>query len=179
MQNSDTVPEDFAEKILHADRINIIKKVKEGGILTEAQRSALLQVPTRWAKNQTELAGFFEVDRKTIARWRKQKDFPKPKTDGRWDIAAVREWRERTRDRGDSSEELSRSEGEARKVWLQVEKLEHELEVSRGKYIEISTVCGELRGLVTLARSQLLGIGDRLAPVVVGMTPAKAAKRMN
>lgn len=164
-------------KLAELERVNIMKRLQDGNTITSEQRAILYGLNERFAKNQTELARELDVDRKTIQRWRKQEDFPEPKADGRWDIVAVREWREQTRNY--EPEEKSRSEGEARRVWLQVEKLEHELEVSRGKYIEIEEACAEIARLVAVTKSQLASLGNKLAPIVVGMATADAAERID
>lgn len=171
--------ESVRDKLLNVDRANIVNRLKEGKPLTEQQRARLLGISQRFAKTQVELADILNVDRKTIQRWRKQDGFPEPKADGRWDVVAVREWREQNRSTDDANaEDYSKEEGEARRVWLQVEKLEHELEVSKGNWLSAEEVTNEIRRLVGLARGILLGIPDKLAPVVIGQSEAEASERM-
>lgn len=166
------------EAIRKKEKANILKKVQSGGTLTQAERLILYGNRVdqkRYAKNQTELAELLGVDRKTIQRWRKEENFPKPMADGRYDIVAVRDWRERTRSSSTTNaEDLSKAEGEARRVWLQVEKLEHEIEVSKGEYISIEQAQADVAQMCSRARSILLAIPDTLAPLVIGKTPSQA-----
>ena len=46
----------------------------------------------RFAKNLTELAAVLGVSRKSLTRWRESADFPPPRSDGRFEVAQVREW---------------------------------------------------------------------------------------
>lgn len=46
----------------------------------------------RFVKNLTELAAVLGVSRKSLTRWRESADFPPPRSDGRFEIAQVREW---------------------------------------------------------------------------------------
>lgn len=166
------------EAIQKKEKANILKKVQSGGTLTQAERLILYGNSTdqkRYAKNQTELAELLGVDRKTIQRWRKEENFPKAMADGRYDIIAVRDWRERTRSSSTTdAEDLSKAEGEARRVWLQVEKLEHEIEVSKGEFISIERAQQDVAQMCSRARSVLLAIPDTLAPLVIGKTPTQA-----
>lgn len=174
--------EDFSaqqvEAIRKKEKANILKKLESGQTLTEAQRLILYGSKTdqsRYAKNQTDLAEFLGVDRKTIQRWRKEENFPKASADGRYDVIAVRDWRERSRNSGSTSvEDLSKAEGEARRVWLQVEKLEHEIEISKGQFITIEQAQTDVSTMCARARAILLAIPDTLAPLVIGKTATQA-----
>ena len=170
---------EVSQKLLNVDRQNILNRLKAGKTLTETQRARLFDVENRFAKNQVQLASMLGVDRKTIARWRKEDDFPEPKSDGRWDVVACQQWRRDRSQQAGSAEDQSQAEGQARKVWLQVEKLEHDLEVAKGSYIQTDEAAAEVRRLVSIARGILLGIGDKLAPIVISMSSVEAAKRIN
>lgn len=174
--------EEFSQQQLDAirkkEKANILKKLEAGKSLTEPERLILYGNKTdqkRYAKNQTELAEFLGVDRKTIQRWRKEEDFPKPMADGRYDVLYVRDWREKTRNSSTANaEDLSKAEGEARRVWLQVEKLEHEIEVAKGEFITIEQARSDVSQMCARARTILLAIPDTLAPLVIGKTPTQA-----
>lgn len=174
--------EDFSveqvEAIRKKEKANILKKLESGQTLTESQRLILYGSKTdqsRYAKNQTDLAEFLGVDRKTIQRWRKEENFPKASADGRYDVIAVRDWRERSRSSNSTSvEDLSKAEGEARRVWLQVEKLEHEIEISKGQFITIEQAQTDVSTMCARARAILLAIPDTLAPLVIGKTATQA-----
>lgn len=174
--------EEFSEQQLDAirkkEKANILKKLEAGKSLTEAERLILYGNKTdqkRYAKNQTELAEFLGVDRKTIQRWRKEENFPQPMADGRYDVLGVRDWREKTRNSSTANaEDLSKAEGEARRVWLQVEKLEHEIEIAKGEFITIEQARTDVSQMCARARTILLAIPDTLAPLVIGKTPTQA-----
>lgn len=170
------------EAIRRKEKANIIKRLEAGHTLTDSQRLILYgnQAETnRYAKNQTELADFMGVDRKTIQRWKKENNFPTPMADGRWDVVAVRNWRENTRNSSDVSEEdMSKAEGEARRVWLQVEKLEHEIEVSKGNYITIEEAKAEVGRMCSIARGILLAIPDTIAPLIIGLSAIEAQEKL-
>lgn len=178
--------ENFTESQLDAirrkEKANIIKRLEQGHTLTDSQRLILYGNQTetnRYAKNQTELAEFLGVDRKTIQRWRKENNFPTAMADGRWDVVAVRNWRENTRNSSDVSEEdMSKAEGEARRVWLQVEKLEHEIEVSKGNYITLEEAKAEVSRMCSIARGILLSIPDTVAPLIIGLTAVEAQEKL-
>jgi len=170
-----------AQTLLQADKINIVKRVKEGKPLTEAQRARLLghTEGTRFAKNQTELASALGVDRRTIQRWKQDPTFPQAQSDGRWDIAEVKIWHG-SADEEPTDEELpSKTQGEARRVWLQVAKLELELDTYRGRFVDVDQAKGEIASMVIKCKTLLLSIGDRMGPLVTGMQPAEASKRIN
>lgn len=54
--------------------------------------SAVEDSAPRFVKNLTELAAVLGVSRKSLTRWRESADFPLPRSDGRFEIAQVREW---------------------------------------------------------------------------------------
>ena len=84
---------DLAKKIM--DKVDSGKTVSESDLL-KANEILLSEVEKetlpRFAKNQTELAKVFKIDRKTIQRWRKEPGFPKPISNGKWDVHATRTW---------------------------------------------------------------------------------------
>lgn len=166
------------DAIRKKEKANILKKLEAGQTLTEAQRLILYGKNTdtsRYAKNQKELAEILGVDRKTIQRWKKEDNFPKPMADNRYDVLAVRDWREKTRSSSTTQiEDQSKAEGEARRVWLQVEKLEHEIEVSKGNYITIAQAQEDVSRMCSVARQILLAIPDTLAPLVIGKSATEA-----
>lgn len=177
MSNEDFSAEQV-EAIRKKEKANILKKLESGQTLTESQRLILYGNKTdqsRYAKNQTELAEFLGVDRKTIQRWRKEENFPQVMADGRYDVLAVRDWRERSRNSNSTSaEDLSKAEGEARRVWLQVEKLEHDIEITKGQFITIEQAQSDVSQMCARARGILLAIPDTLAPLVIGKTATQA-----
>ena len=180
--NEENFTESQLEAIRKKEKANIIKRLEQGHTLTESQRLIIYGNQTetnRYAKNQTELAEFLGVDRKTIQRWRKENNFPTAMADGRWDVIAVRNWRENTRSSTDvSAEDMSKAEGEARRVWLQVEKLEHEIEVSKGNFITVEEAKAEISKMCSIARGILLAIPDTVAPLIIGMSAVNAQEKL-
>jgi len=180
--NEENFTESQLDAIRKKEKANIIKRLEQGHTLTESQRLIIYGNQTetnRYAKNQTELAEFLGVDRKTIQRWRKENNFPTAMSDGRWDVIAVRNWRENTRSSTDvSAEDMSKAEGEARRVWLQVEKLEHEIEVSKGNFITVEEAKAEISKMCSIARGILLAIPDTVAPLIIGMSAVNAQEKL-
>jgi len=180
--NEENFTESQLDAIRKKEKANIIKRLEQGHTLTESQRLIIYGNQTetnRYAKNQTELAEFLGVDRKTIQRWRKENNFPTAMADGRWDVIAVRNWRENTRSSTDvSAEDMSKAEGEARRVWLQVEKLEHEIEVSKGNFITVEEAKAEISKMCSIARGILLAIPDTVAPLIIGMSAVNAQEKL-
>lgn len=143
-----------AEKILTADFANLIKKVQRGKTLT-AQERQLVQArslgvdsATAKAKNKVELAQILGVSRKTIDRKAKDPDSPKPAANGEWDVVA---WREFLKHKGIAGkEDLPEKERlSARRLLVQCERLEFELDMRKREYVRRAEVAGALTATAT------------------------------
>lgn len=178
-----------ARQILHANAFNLALKVKEGRTLSASEIAQLQAAATDeqpeepsqdpgYAKNQNELAEILGVDRRTIYRWRKDPNSPKPRADGR---LCVSEWRAFAAARGNvqaaATEELDGGYLKARQTLLQNQKLEHQIAILRKEYVstedvekwgadlgaEIKNVVCQLHLLApSLAGLQVSEIEDRL-----------------
>lgn len=125
----------------------------------------------RWAKNQSDLGNILKVERKTIQRWRKEPNFPKPQTNGKWDVHAVRDWckaRGKKIFAGDVQEE-EKYELEVRRLRAVCESLELKLAIERGDYILISEVYEHISSLVSAVKTQMLHLPSTLAPALVAI----------
>ena len=165
---------DWAKKIM--DQIDSGKNVPELDLL-KANEILLKEVEKetlpRFAKNQVELAKIFKIDRKTIQRWRKEPGFPKPLSNGKWDVHAIRAWI-KANQRQDIEETEDLHDLKIRQLKLICEKLEHEIQVKRGDYTLNSDVKSWVTSMVQESKTVLLGIPSKLAPLVAGMSPAEA-----
>lgn len=91
------VNENIGQKILSKDLENIVKNVASGKTLTSAERALVEKAygtsgDVKFAKTIVELSEILGVSRKTIDRWRKLKGFPKPCSDGRYNVAKWRDF---------------------------------------------------------------------------------------
>jgi hypothetical protein len=87
------------EGILEADIANLKRKVEAGHVLSKSERDALERsapdqeiCSTLFAKNQSELARVLGVSRQTIWYHVRQPSAPKPRLDGRHEVAAWRRY---------------------------------------------------------------------------------------
>jgi hypothetical protein len=135
--------DNIVEKVLHKDIENIIKKAAQGKPLTDTERARIEKAygkseEKKYADNVVELAEILGVNRKTIARWRKSKDAPKPLSNGTHDIA---KWREFAKTNGlkenDTPEETALK---IRKLLAEVKQAELKLSVMEGNYVSIEKV---------------------------------------
>jgi hypothetical protein len=107
----DTISPDIAKKLLTRDFANLIQRVQRGGNLSRSERVALqclaaagssgLKDTPAYAASFVELAALPGVARRTLQRWRKRKDAPKPAANGFHDVAAWREFMRRHDLKGD------------------------------------------------------------------------------
>src|SRR5690554_4746861 len=98
IKNTD-ITQDAAERIMAADFKNIVKKVREGKPLSQAE---LARVQARavgaantsltTASNLTELASALGVTRQSIHRWRKMENAPLPAANGLHSVFAWRQF---------------------------------------------------------------------------------------
>ena len=163
------------------ERVDQGKKVSQED-LQRASEVLIMEVETstslpKYAKNQTELASIFKVDRKTIQRWRKEPGFPVPASNGKWDIRATQAW-VRANDKIDNVEEEDLHELKIRQLKLICEKLEHELSIKKEEYTENVDVERWVASMIMEAKTVLLSIPAKLAPIMAGLDPAEAEERL-
>lgn len=170
-----------AQKLLDAYIVSIAKKVAAGQPLSrqevqtlEAKISSSRDVDLGaegFAKNQVQLADALGVDRKTINRWLKEEGNPGAKADGRYDVAAWREWaRENGHKLGD---DLDSGRLKAENLLLQNRLLQRKLDILERAYlpaVEVERVGSALGVAIRKVVCQL----HLCAPSIVGLTVAEA-----
>ncbi len=131
------------DKILNKDLENIIKKASSGKTLTDAERARIKefygesQSPT-YVKSAIELANILGVNRKTIARWKKNKSAPKPLPNGSY---KVEDWQAFVK-QNELKEPESQEETQlkSRKLLAEVKQAEIKLKVMEGTYVSLERV---------------------------------------
>ncbi len=92
---------DAADNILMGEFVRLANDYKKGKRLTGGERSFVQRMAARfepglskgqWAGNASELASILGCSRRTVCRWKKLPDCPKPAADGRHDVVAWREF---------------------------------------------------------------------------------------
>lgn len=146
-------------------------------ILVDEVLSMGVEKLPRYAKNQTELAGIFKIDRKTIQRWRKEPGFPKALTNGRWDVHATHVWC-RANKKTNIVDEPNLHDLKIRQLQLMCDKLEFELHTKKGEFTANDDIKRWVGEMVMEAKTVLLSIPGKLAPVIIGLTPAEAELRL-
>ena len=135
--------ENIADKILSKDIENIVKKAAGGKPLTDAERARVKEAygkddSPKYAKNAVELSEILGVSRKTITRWRKRKDSPKPLSNGYHNVSL---WQNFVKDNGfkeaDSPEDAALK---TRKLLAEVRQAELKLKTMEGAYVSIEKV---------------------------------------
>lgn len=173
---------DIVDKVLSKDIENIVKKAAQGKPLTDAERARIKETygksdEPKYAKNVVELSEILGVNRKTITRWRKQKDAPKPLSNGTHDIA---KWREFAKTNGlkevDTPEETALK---IRKLLAEVRQAELKLSVMEGNYVSIEKVreiwtshIGQVRSIF---ESRLL---NELPPILTALDAIQIREKM-
>lgn len=174
MDGADISPE-AADRILSADFKNIVKKVKDGKTLTQAELARIQSRATQAnsvsltvAKNITQLASVLGVARQTLNRWRKLNRAPEPKPNG---SHSVIEWRQfmAANDLEGNSSSTDLEALKARKLLADIEDRELRTAVRKGEYIAVEQVRQEWTNQIGKARALLEArFLNELPPVLVG-----------
>lgn len=170
---------DILDRVNKGDKVSYAQLEKANEILTHVASQEEEEVLPRFAKNQTELAKIFKVDRKTIQRWRKEAGFPPPISNGKWDVHATVNWiraNGKSDTIGDSLPDLHALK--VKQLQLICERLEFELSIKKEEYTLNEDVKQWVGDMVINAKTTLLSIPSKLAPQVVGLTPADAELRL-
>ena len=162
------------DKLLKQELKNIEKKIADGKTLTSEERRILSSVSSGgkssdplYAKSQVELAQFLNVTRQTLNIWLKEDGNPGVSSDGRFDVAAWREWAAKNGKRGQDG--LNAVVLKAKNLLLQNDKLEFQLNILRREYVPVSDVVRVGAELGAAIRKVVAGL-HMIAPSVVGMT---------
>lgn len=149
-----------AKQLLDADAALAVKRIKSGKNLTQGHRAYLLNIAgddipsDGMAKNQVELAKILGVSRSSIVKWARQSDSPKPKSNGRHDIA---EWLEFIKVNGlKGSDSLEADDLKSRRLLAQCLKIEAELEILRGNWLPLKLIERFMQDIFTACRAKIL-----------------------
>lgn len=191
-------PED-AEKVLTKNLANVIRKANTGKPLTAAERALIEQsaaggtltdTGSAFAKTYDELAQRFGVTRKTLqnAQKRHPDDAPRPRPDGRHDVAAwsqflIKHNIARTAENiagapTDENRPVSVTDWKARELELKCEKLQIENGKVAGELIAAAEVESGLSQLVSAFRQALNNLGPRLASKVLNISDYHEAEEV-
>ena len=146
-------------------------------ILTDEVLSMSVEKLPRFAKNQTELASIFKVDRKTVQRWKKEPGFPKALANGRWDVHATHVWCKANK-KTNIIDEPSLHDLKIRQLTLMCDKLEFEIQTKKGEFTSNDDVKRWVGEMIMEAKTVLLAMPAKLAPVIIGLEPAEAEIRL-
>jgi len=143
----DTISPDIAKKVLSRDFANLIQRVQRGGSLSQSERARLESMaataagePPALAADYTELARLLGVCRRTLQRWRKFKDAPKPGASGFHEVAAWEEFKKRHGLRSEQAASDEETRLRARKLWAEVQEKELRLAVKKREYVALAEV---------------------------------------
>jgi phage terminase Nu1 subunit (DNA packaging protein) len=125
----------------------------------------------RFARNQVELASLLKIERKTIQRWRKEPLFPRPQSDGKWDVHAVVDWAKARgkRFKAGNGHQEEKYDLEVRRLKVVCERLELGLRIERGDYIAKEDVYKQVSQMLGVVKSKLLQIPSSLAPQLIAI----------
>jgi transcriptional regulator with XRE-family HTH domain len=135
-----------AQTIIDADLKNIIKKVKEGKTLTQAElarvqsrASGVTDESITTAKNTTELAQVLGVARQSLNRWKKLKDAPKANGNGSYSVV---EWRLFIKEKGlqTGNASIDVEALKARKLLAEIEERELKTAILKEEYVSLDLV---------------------------------------
>lgn len=194
-------PED-AEKVLTKNLANVIRKANTGKPLTAAERALIEQAAaggtltdtgSAYAKTYDELAQRFGVTRKTLqnAQKRHPDDVPRPKPDGRHDVAAwsqflIKHNIARTAENiagapaaeNELSGPITVTDWKAEELKLKCEKLQLENSKVAGELVAAAEVESGLSQLVSAFRQALNNLGPRLASKILNVSDYHEAEEI-
>ena len=175
METGADISPEAADRILSADFKNIVKKVKDGKTLTQAE---LARVQSRAAQARdnslttasslTQLASILGVARQTLNRWRKLDGAPVPKSNG---SHSVIEWRQfmAANDLEGNSSSTDLEALKARKLLADIEDRELRTAVRKGEYVAVEQVRQEWTTQIGKTRALLEArFLNELPPILVG-----------
>lgn len=103
MKTKSRLDHETAQRVLNADLCNLLRRVREGTPLTTAQRNLIAREAERgaqpaasgqscvaFAHSKSELAKTLGVSRQLVQAYARHPDAPRPRDDGRHDVAAWR-----------------------------------------------------------------------------------------
>lgn len=194
-------PED-AEKVLTKDLANVIRKVHSSKPLTAAERALIAQVgagaplvgdaSSAFAKTYDELAQRLGLTRKTLqnAGKRHPEDVPRPRADGRHDVAAwsrfilkhniarTAEGAETAATEEGQAQPVTVTDWKARELELKCEKLSLDNARAAGELVAAHDVEAGLSSLLAAARQAMNNLPGRAAQKVLHLTDFHEAEEL-
>lgn len=175
-------PEEIARKLLVHNLRNLAAKIKSGLTLTPAELATLRATANKpaggeegYAKNWVELAAALGVDRRTMQNWRDRfDDYPRPRADGRHDIAAWRAWARAKRLRVSEGDE---TELRMRNLALHNLKLETQINILRKSFVARDQV-ERVGASLGMAIRKAVSMVHLNAPDFVGLSLEEADRRL-
>lgn len=181
-----TLTPEQAEQIKSAQLANILRKVRSGKTLTAAEVKYLDDaseepVPKEELVTTTRLAELFQINRKTIAQWRKEERPGIPeKVGNKENVAAWRSWFASNPEAGHSSGKPRRDREtllcEKLEIEIDLKKIEREQEL--GHLVEIGAVEESMTRITSAARGELLKLVADMPPMLAGLGESAIQKVM-
>jgi hypothetical protein len=172
------------DQIKRKDIANLIRKVKDGKSLSAAERKILERAAGEESSDgetvtTSRLAEIFQVNRKTIAGWRKDgREGIPAKIDGKEPLAQWRAWFAANPSAGhyDGKPRLDRETllCEKLEVEIAIKKVEYEKEM--GDLVQVGDVRESMTRVVSAARGEILKMASDLPPRMEGLSAAQMQK---
>jgi hypothetical protein len=169
------------DKINQANLANILKKVKAGKVLTEAERKLIegLSVTRSELVPQKKITEIFNITRKSIAQWRREgKEGVPIKDNGMENLAKWREFFASNPDAGffDGKPRLDRESLLCEKLTVEIECKKIELKKLDDTCIDMIEVQNAFYKLGALVRAGIMRMQADLPTALEGQSPSRMAK---
>jgi hypothetical protein len=169
------------DKINQANLANILKKVKAGKVLTEAERKLIegSSVTQSELVPQKKIIEIFNITRKSIAQWRREgKEGVPIKENGMENLAKWREFFASNPDAGffDGKPRLDRESLLCEKLTVEIECKKIELKKLDDTCIDMIDVQNAFYKLGAVMRAGIMRMQADLPPALEGQSPSRMAK---
>lgn len=169
------------DKINQANLANILKKVKAGKVLTEAERKLIegSSVTQSELVPQKKIIEIFNITRKSIAQWRREgKEGVPIKENGMENLAKWREFFASNPDAGffDGKPRLDRESLLCEKLTVEIECKKIELKKLDDTCIDMIDVQNAFYKLGAVMRAGIMRLQADLPPALEGQSPSRMAK---
>ncbi len=171
-----TLPPDLAKRLLSRDLANLAQRIHNGGKLNPSEKAMLEGIgdspgfSSKIAENFVALAGILGVTRRSLQRWRKRRDAPKPMNSGFHDVSAWQEFMRRHGLKGEAALTEEEIALRLRKLRAEVEEREMRLSALKSRYVSRK----EVRAAWTSMSGRAAGLfrqkfEEELPPVLSGL----------
>jgi len=171
-----TLPPELAKKLLSRDLANLAQRIHNGGKLNPSEKALLEGIAANpdfsatVAENFVALARILGVTRRSLQRWRKHRDAPKPLNSGFHDVSAWQEFMRRHGLRGEAALTEEEIALRLRKLKAEVEERELRLSALKSRYVsrkEVRAAWASMSGRAAgLFRQKF---EEELPPVLAGL----------